>query len=181
MTSLSEFGPRVISVLFTLGTNWMCTQHFSNHSVREWGNRIRPSHSDKQLTRSLVTAWEVWAGSTSAAEQTSCRLDELHQESSSLDQHWANTRTHCSCTQHQFTLENHPVYSMEWTIEAEDQGRVEQSLSWRRRQATRSWPRRRKQAGVEPGGEGQARSKPQLNSKQQKLYTAPLLHNYRQR
>jgi hypothetical protein len=87
---------------------------------------------------------------------------------------------HCSCTQHQYALEHYPVYSMEWTIEAEDQGKVEQSLIRRRRQVTRSWPRRRRQAGVKPGGEGQSRSKPQLNSKQQKLYTAPLLHNYRQ-
>jgi hypothetical protein len=65
---------------------------------------------------------------------------------------------HCSCTQHQYTLEHHPIYSMDWTIEAEDQGKVEQSLTRRRRQATRSWPRRRRagKPGHDQGGEGQA-------------------------
>jgi hypothetical protein len=85
MASLSEFGPRVISVLLTLGTNWMCTQHFSNHSVREWGNRIRSSHGDKQLTRSLVTAWEACAGSTTAASKASSRPGEEH--------HWKQPHT----------------------------------------------------------------------------------------
>jgi hypothetical protein len=41
--------------------------------------RIRSSHGDKQLTRSLVTAWEACAGSTTAASKASSRPGEEHQ------------------------------------------------------------------------------------------------------
>jgi hypothetical protein len=46
---------------------------------------------------------------------------------------------------------------------------VERSLTRRRRAGTRSLPGGEGQAGVEPGGEEQARSKPHFSSKQKKF------------
>jgi hypothetical protein len=64
------------------------------------------------------------------------------------------------------TTSNKPNPGIE-SLEAEEGGKVEQSLIRRRRAGTRSLPGGEGQApGAEPGGEGQDRSKPQLISKQ---------------
>jgi hypothetical protein len=53
------------------------------------------------------------------------------------------------------------------SLEAEEGGKVEQPLTRRRREGTRSLPGGEGKApGAEPGGEGQAWGKPQLSSKQ---------------
>jgi hypothetical protein len=79
----------------------------------------------------------------------SCRLDEHHQEKQLT---FDTQRTHSSFTApHIIQQTNQGIES----LEAEEGGKVDQKLT-----------RRRRQAGVEPGGEGQARSKPQLTSKQ---------------
>jgi hypothetical protein len=149
---------------FNFGTNWMCTQHFSIHSVRE-RERVVRIRSGLVGTQSscLQAAQSPWLGVVLSAPQqrraAAAGVDQLGQELASQSTSTGQSQEHhCSCTQHQDTLEHHPIYSMDWTIEAEDQGKVEQSLTRRRRQATRSWPRRRRagKPGHDQGGEGQA-------------------------
>jgi hypothetical protein len=91
--------------------------------------RIRTSHSDKQLTRSLVTACKACAGSTTAASKASSRPDVEHQKKQLP---FDTQRTHSSLTVPQIIQQTNQGIE---SLEAEEGGKVEQP-----------WP----------GGEGQA-------------------------
>jgi hypothetical protein len=76
----------------------MCTQHFSIHSVREWEtseDQVKPGWQAGQLlTSSSVTLTGCGAISTTAKKSSSCWSRSARPgASSSLDQHWTNTRT----------------------------------------------------------------------------------------
>jgi hypothetical protein len=99
------------------------------------------------------------------SSEAAAGVDQLGQELAALirqAQH-QHKRTHSSFTSPNIIQQTNQGIE---SLEAEEGGKVEQPLTRRRRAGTRSLPGGEGQVGVESGGEGQARSKPQLSSKQ---------------
>jgi hypothetical protein len=136
---------------------------------------------------SLVTACKVGAGSTTAASKVSHRPGEEYEGKHHTHfQHSTSARTsqflhHIPRTEQVLANYHSNTSSKTSWRPSEAQGQV-----WRRGTSRSSQEEKGK---LKPGVSQEVKDKPQpsqekqvsINSQQQQLYTAPLLHNYRQR
>jgi hypothetical protein len=99
------------------------------------------------------------------SSEAAAKVDQLGKELAALirQAHHQHKRTHSSFTAPNIIQQTNQGIE---SLEAEEGGKVDQPLTRRRRAGTRSLPGEKGQAGIKPGGEGQARSKSLLSSKQ---------------